>query len=612
MAPEISFDGSRYHLGLVSRYSREHGFHPITDNFYAAFPEAVEMLYLFAFAFGRHSAASVVHFLFLLALVWQMYAWSRRRGFPFAGACGAALVFLSPAVGVDATSAYNDVAVAAIVFTLFHVMELWGECDSGRLLASAGLLAGFGCAAKYTAFPAVLYAIGYVVWKRGHSGSAWLVAGLAALGIAPWILKNYLWFHNPFAPFFNQLFPNPYFTPAFEREYSSSLLLYGLHSRWEIPLQLAIGGSLSGLLGPVFLAAPLGLAALRWPEGRRLLLAAGVFGSTWLLNISVRFLLPALPFAALAMCLVMAQAPRVAMAVIFLHAVLSWPDAVRRYCRPDAWHLAKVTHREALRIKPEEGYLESNLPYYGATRMIEQSTPPGASVFTETPIPEAYTSRRILVGYQSAANVVSRRVWYSGFVPEHAPVERLRFDFPAQAVRAFRLIQTVAASATWTLHEVRAFDGNDEIPRAGWRATARPTTWGLDAAIDGRASSLWMSGDSIRPGQFAQFDLDMPRRVDAVVVEAAPDQPGSRVALELETADRPGEWTRVSWGAQVTEKSSPANLRGQAAEELRRRGIDYLLIFDGQFGARDLRDRQQLWGIREVAEYKGATLYRLR
>ena len=53
MAPEVSPDGAGYHLGLVARYVREHGFVAITDNFYAAMPGGVEMLFLFAFAFGR-------------------------------------------------------------------------------------------------------------------------------------------------------------------------------------------------------------------------------------------------------------------------------------------------------------------------------------------------------------------------------------------------------------------------------------------------------------------------------------------------------------------------------------------------------------------------------
>ena len=123
MAPEVSPDGAGYHLGLVARYLREHGFVRITDNFYAAMPAGVEMLFLFAFAFGRHSAAALVHFAFLLALVWQIYSYARRSGFPVAGASAALLVFASPVAGIDGTSAYNDVAIAAIAFTLFHLLQ---------------------------------------------------------------------------------------------------------------------------------------------------------------------------------------------------------------------------------------------------------------------------------------------------------------------------------------------------------------------------------------------------------------------------------------------------------------------------------------------------------
>ncbi len=81
MAPEASPDGATYHLGLVSRYLGAHGFVRITDNMYAAMPGGVEMLFLFAFAFGKHSAAALVHFAFLVALVWQVFSYARWRGF---------------------------------------------------------------------------------------------------------------------------------------------------------------------------------------------------------------------------------------------------------------------------------------------------------------------------------------------------------------------------------------------------------------------------------------------------------------------------------------------------------------------------------------------------
>ena len=301
MAPEASPDGAGYHLGLVARYLREHGFVRITDNLYAAMPAGVEMLFLFAFAFGRHSAAALVHFAFLAALVWQVFSYGRRSGFPVAGACAALLVFASPVVGIDGTSAYNDVAVAAIAFTLFYLLQVWDEDRTWRLAAAIGLVAGFAFAAKYTAWPAVIYAAGFVLLKDRKA--VFPVVVCAAAAIAPWLLKNWIYFHNPVAPFFNRQFPNPFVMAGFEDTYRRLLAMYHLKSRWQIPMEVTTYGSLSGLLGPVFLLAPLGLIALRRREGRQLWFAALVFGANYFSNISARFLIPPLPFVALAMML---------------------------------------------------------------------------------------------------------------------------------------------------------------------------------------------------------------------------------------------------------------------------------------------------------------------
>lgn len=418
MAPEISYDGSRYHLSLIARILRDHGLRPNTDTFYAAFPQGVEMLYLFAFTFGRHSAAKLVHFTFLLALAWQVYGWCRGRGYPVAGIGAAALVFLSPIVGVDGTSAYIDVAVASIAFTLFSVLELWSERPSTRLLVAAGLLAGFACAAKYTAFVAVPYGVGYVLWRSRRVRLGFTVAAIAGMAVLPWLIKNYLWFQNPVAPFFNRYFPNPYVSASFEADYRSHLQQYNLRSPREIPLETTTYGSLDGLFGPVLLLAPIGLLALRYPEGRRILLAAAIFASTYPANISARFLIPAFPFISIAICLVLAQSLAILTLFLVIHGLFSWPAVIKRYAHADAWHLFKVPYREALRIKPEDGYLESNLPFYGITRRIEDQTPPNSTVYTETPIPDAYTSRRILVAWESTANILSKQLLYDGNIPE--------------------------------------------------------------------------------------------------------------------------------------------------------------------------------------------------
>jgi len=153
-APEVSPDGAGYHLALVARELRAHGFEPIPTNLYAMLGQGVEMLFVPAFAIGRHSAAALVHFVFTLALAMTILAYGRRIGKPWAGAAGALLTFASPIVGASGSAAYVDAATAAIVFAVFYWTEIWDEQQQGlRLLIPVGLLAGYAYAAKYTAFP---------------------------------------------------------------------------------------------------------------------------------------------------------------------------------------------------------------------------------------------------------------------------------------------------------------------------------------------------------------------------------------------------------------------------------------------------------------------------
>ena len=85
MAPEASPDGASYHLGLVARYYREHAMVPVTTSIYAALSQGMEMLFLSAYAVGRHSAAALVHFTYLLALPWLLICFGRRYRAPGAG-----------------------------------------------------------------------------------------------------------------------------------------------------------------------------------------------------------------------------------------------------------------------------------------------------------------------------------------------------------------------------------------------------------------------------------------------------------------------------------------------------------------------------------------------
>ncbi|MFB3829013.1 MAG: glycosyltransferase family 39 protein [Bryobacteraceae bacterium] len=616
MAPEWSPDGSAYHLGLVSRYLAHRGFYHIPTNMYANLSQGLEMLFLFAFSFGRHSAAALVHCGFLLALPLLVLGYARRFGFAEAGAAAAIFVFASPVVGIDGSCAYNDVAVAAVAFTVFYLLQIWDQDRRPRLLAAIGLVAGFGYAVKYTAFTAVPYAVAFVAWKTWRKREPWMraaatVGACALVSILPWMAKNWVYTRNPFSPFANALFPNPFVSPGFEAGYRQFLLLYELTSRWQIPLAVTTQGHLSGLLGPLFLLAPVALAVLRWRAGRQLLLAAAVFGSTYFGNIGARFLIPAAPFLALAMALAFVKVRGLAPALALLHALLSWPDVIPRYASPVAWRLAKAPYREALRIKPEEGYLLSNLGNYAITRLIERSTPPGAKILTFTPAADAYTMRDIVTVYQSTWGRYAGDVALMPLVADYQPTLRLRFRFAPRRLRSVRVVQTARGEPDfWSVGELRVFHGGGELPRAPqWRARAWPNPWFVQNAFDNSPVTRWTTEETLRPGMYLELDFGRPCELDAVLLEAAHDQ--YKIRLKLEGQDAAGRWSLLAAEPESSDGPPMLGMRRLAAEELKRLGFSYVLAYDSDFIAKDLRASPDLWGMEIVGRAGDGTLYRI-
>jgi 4-amino-4-deoxy-L-arabinose transferase-like glycosyltransferase len=406
VAPEMSADGSGYHLGEVRRYFHTDRMLPIPTNMYAMFPQGVEMLFWAAYAMGQESAGALVHLGMLFALVAAMIAFARRFLTAFVGVAAALLVFVAPVVGVDGSSAYVDLGLALAVFSVFFLLQLWdADRDDWRLLAGAGLVAGFCFSIKYTGAVAVAYALGFIGWRARRLRPVLLAGAAAALVISPWVIRNWVWYQNPAAPFFNRLFPNDHIRVSLEDEYLAAMRHYrGAHLGWSTPLEVTVkGGQLQGTIGLAFLLAPLALLSLRDRQGRQLLLAVAIFTATYFFNIGTRFLIPSLPFAALAMMNALSKWRSLIVAIVAIQAIASWPPVLSLYCTPDSWRLSRFPIQAALGIEPGDVFLEQNLgPWYQVTQMLQQRTPENAVIYTAQPLPEAYTDRTIWLDYTAA------------------------------------------------------------------------------------------------------------------------------------------------------------------------------------------------------------------
>lgn len=616
-APEHSPDGSTYHLGLVAREWREHGFEKITTTFYAMLGQGIELVYLPAYAIGRHSAAALTHLAFAVSLAFSMFAFGRRLGKPWVGATAALLTFLSPVFGIAASIAYIDAATAAVVFAVFYWLEIWDrerevQAEAWRLLIPVGLLAGYAYAAKYTAFTIGVYALGFVAWRSRRWKSVALVATCAALLAGPWIARNWLLYDNPAAPLANAIFRNPYIHVMFERDYTEYLRTYSVTDKWTLPLEVTLGGEKTqGLLGPLFLLLPLGLFALRRSIGRRVWVVGLLVSSTYLANIGTRFLIPGLPFYSFGIALALGETPLLLGTLALLHALLSWPTVVPRYSSEHAWRLDSFPWRAALRLQDSDDFLRQTIPGYSAARMIDATVPIGEAVFTQGGVPDAYCSREILVNFQSASNEVAYDILHMGWLVGNQPIRLHSFRFPETRTRRMRVVQTAQSPAIdhWNVHELRFFSKGVELPRRPeWRLQAWPMPWDVGMAFDNTGATRWRSWETASPGMYLEADFGREEAVDEVRVETSSDS--IHVRMQPEAMTTSGAWETLPAKLTSSDVAPNPNSRRMATYELHQRGIHYVLLFDSDFGAEDLRDDPEAWGLQQIASVNGARLYK--
>jgi hypothetical protein len=398
IAPEVSPDGSSYHLGNVARYWRHQGFDWDYHSIYSSLSQGMEMLFLVAFAIGRHPAAALVHMGFQATLPLLLLCYGRRFGFPRVGAFAGLLVYASPVVGIAGISAYNDLTVATLIFAGFYLLEVNNEINSFNTMFLIGLLAGYAFAVKYTAGLALPFAVGLTRWRRWAA----LCVGALITG-APWVVRNWVWLGNPAAPFLNSWFPNRYWTAAAEQQYLAGLSHYpAFKSYFDLCMQLTVlGGLVPGMVGPAFLLLPLSLLALRRPHGGSVLLAAAVYSIPAFWNTEIRFLIPALPFFALALGLAMEDSWGALPAVALLQAVLCWPAVMDVYCDANAWRIRGFQLRAVLRIEPESDYIGRHVGDYALKDAIDRAVPAQGRIFSFAGRAAAYIDRDIVVGYES-------------------------------------------------------------------------------------------------------------------------------------------------------------------------------------------------------------------
>ncbi len=616
LAPELQPDALYYHLGLVSEYFRL-GTFPNRIAFYEVLPQGMEMLYLFAFAFGEHPAAKLVHFAFLIATGPVLLALGRKLGISDT-VCwiAAALYWLSPVVGVSGTCAYTDAALVCCILATFYFLLAWRDECRTIYLIPAGLLAGFCYAIKLNALLIPALAVVFVLIERRRDpklalARSGLLAACALIMIALWMIRSLVLTGNPLAPLFNAWFPNPYFLTVTDRNLTKYLRTYDGFKFRNAPWELTVGGISHGILGPLFLLLPVGLLSLRRSAGRWVWLAGGLLAMPWFINVGTRFLMPSLPFFALAFVLALPR--RVAWAALAFHAVICWPAVIGHYQRPQLWRLGGFPWRAALRLQSDRDYLRGTLSDFPVAEMLNRVTKPSGKILALTALPDAYINREIIQYWQSATGVRLREELLEVVVADAFPVYDWRAQWKEQRLRGLRFRTLAEAPFEWEIHEVCVLMGDDCIhvdPQ--WHVTAWPNLFEAVFAFDGNQASRWRTWEATSPGMYLEVDFGKPTTSSGVGL--ATHWPLAQAEIFGKTVD--GRWTLLSNNVKA-EPRPRENLRRETIRSLRRAGIDYILTpaegaaHGNLILGKDLAAHTKEYGIVEIERFQALRLYGL-
>lgn len=610
LAPEIQPDAVSYHLGLVAEYLRL-GHFPPRVGFYEILPQGLEMLFAAAFQIGGDSAAKLVHFAFLLATIPLVVLTGRRLNLTDTqGYLAAALYFMAPVVGLSGTCAYNDAALVFFTLATFYLLLLWRDTNLPGYALAAGIAAGFCYAIKLTGLVVPPLAILFILCHRRDVKALIRLSLGAVFMIAPWMLRALYLTRNPLAPLFDTLFPNLYFNPVTEHELAHALSSYpGFH--WPTALwNWAVVGSAQGVIGPLILAAPLAILALRKPAGRLLLAATLLLLAPVAFNLGTRFLMPALPFLALALAIAIPKPAFIALTV--LQAIVCFPPVIAKLEQPQAWAMRGFPWRAALRLQSEADYLKANAGDYVVATFLESHTTPKDRVFALNGVSKLFTTRDILEYWHS-----NRAIRYTAALQSaygNTLMVQARAQWKPVLLTGIRFTSTADNPREWTIFEARLYSpGGFIYASPQWRLAASPNLSDAPGAFDGNRTTAWTSRSPQRRGMYLEAGFNQPQLLDSAVFLIAANAPQPGFTVEGRNAST-GKWQVLadSFKGRVVPSQ---DLRQEAVHALKLAGFTTIGVYTSGDGlgaiGRDMVKHPWQWGVSDLGSYGDFHLMRI-
>ena len=319
LLPPSKWDVLTYHLAGPQQYVEHGRFYAAPHNHFLGFPQLVDTLYAGQLALtGRLTGAGVIHWIIGIFMLMAAGGGATRRVGTAAGWLTVNILLAGTSIWLEMTFAYADLLPIAFSVIALALAEQWqvvrhrsSDTDSdsqssipwcrglGYLLL-LGVVIGFGMSTKYTTlwlgigFGMLVVGLGFRDGWRMMLFYGVLYTLAATVVLAPWLIRNVVWYHNPVYPL---VFKAAEMDTIRQTWYSQpkSGLIYGQET-WLIPtlpitatfLGVEGAGKFATDIGPLFLML-MPLSLLTWSlltsSERRTtvyaLAASGVMGGIW-------------------------------------------------------------------------------------------------------------------------------------------------------------------------------------------------------------------------------------------------------------------------------------------------------------------------------------------
>jgi hypothetical protein len=355
------------------------------------------------------------------------------------------------------------------------------------------------------------------------------------------------------------------------------------------------------------LLAPFALFALRFKFCRPLLLAAVIFAVPGYFNVGSRFLIPSLPFVALAMGIAMAEVPGALPVLAVFQVFLCWPAVLSTYCAPWNWRLSTFPLTYAFRVEPPERFLARWLPDYPLKLQIEAFVPKGEKIFSFAGRPDAYFDRDFVVSYESTLGNLAHAIMWTpqAYMPGH----RQHFKMLPVTTSGIRVVNMGTSTGYWTVTEMRLYSGGREVPRSpNWRVSAEPNGWEAPLAFDNSYATRWSTWQPMSPGDRIQVEFPSAQPIDDVVLECEPSA-GAQPQVEIRLSN--GRWAPVTDTVEDEKAGPPEGIRRAATRDLKALGFHYMLVNESDLVYEDLARYRAYWGVTELATQNGTHFYHI-